>query len=97
MNTQQKVWFITGCSTGFGRELAEKVIESGYKVVASARKLEAIQDLKELNEENVITVALDVTEKDQVQAAVDKAVKEFGRIDVLVNNAGIGYFGAVEE
>lgn len=97
MNNQQKVWFITGCSTGFGRELAQKVIGSGYKVVATARKLEAIQDLKEINEENVVTVALDVTEKDQVQAAVDKAVNEFGRIDVLVNNAGIGYFGAVEE
>ncbi|SEM79717.1 NADP-dependent 3-hydroxy acid dehydrogenase YdfG [Terribacillus saccharophilus] len=97
MSEQQKVWFITGCSTGFGRELAQKVISLGYKVVVTARKVESLQELKDQNEANVLTLSLDVTDRKQIQTAIAETIYEFGRIDVLVNNAGIGYFGAVEE
>ncbi|WP_317645954.1 oxidoreductase [Sporosarcina sp. GW1-11] len=95
--THSKVWFITGCSTGFGREIAKKVIAAGYKVVATARNVEHIRDLQELHPENVQLLKLDVTDKEQVKDAVDQAIESFGRIDVLVNNAGIGYFSSVEE
>ncbi|PIC64876.1 short-chain dehydrogenase/reductase [Sporosarcina sp. P13] len=95
--THSKVWFITGCSTGFGREIAKKVIAEGYKVVATARSVEHIRDLQELHPENVQLLKLDVTDKKQVKEAVDQAIESFGRIDVLVNNAGIGYFSSVEE
>lgn len=97
MDQKQKVWFITGCSTGFGRELAKKVINQGYKVVVTARNTESIQELKQLNEENVLLIKLDVTDQNQIQTAVEEAINTFGEIDVLVNNAGIGYFSSVEE
>lgn len=93
----EKVWFITGCSTGFGRELAKHVIEQGYKIVVTARKTADIQDIVAGHEKQAIAVALDVTKHEQIAAAVKTAMDTFGRIDVLVNNAGIGYFGAVEE
>lgn len=89
------VWFITGCSTGFGRELAKHVLGLGYRVVVTARKPEDIADLAELGE--ALVLKLDVTDQTQIDEAVKDAVEEFGGIDVLVNNAGIGYFGAVEE
>jgi NADP-dependent 3-hydroxy acid dehydrogenase YdfG len=92
-----KVWLITGCSTGFGRELATHAINSGYKVVVTARKPETLIELKELNEENVLVLPLDVTDKEQVNKAVQKSIETFGKIDVLINNAGIGYFSSVEE
>lgn len=93
----KKVWFITGCSTGFGRDLAEVLLEIGYRVVATARDQNTISDLNEKYPELARTFALDVTNKDQVREALDYAVKEFGTIDVLVNNAGYGLLGAVEE
>ena len=92
-----KVWFITGCSTGFGRELAKKTIEAGYNVVVTARNKAKIEDLVSDNGENAIALTLDVTDKAQVRDAVKQAVEKFGRIDVLVNNAGIGYFSSAEE
>jgi NAD(P)-dependent dehydrogenase (short-subunit alcohol dehydrogenase family) len=91
------VWFITGCSTGFGRELAVALIEKGYRVVATARKIEDIADLKAQGGEAVLTLKLDVTDEAQAKAAVGAATAQFGRIEVLVNNAGIGYFAAIEE
>jgi NAD(P)-dependent dehydrogenase (short-subunit alcohol dehydrogenase family) len=91
------VWFITGCSTGFGRDLALALIDKGYRVVATARKVEDIADLKTLGGDLVLTLKLDVTDEHQSVAAVEAALAHFGRIDVLVNNAGIGYFGAIEE
>lgn len=94
---KDKVWFITGSSTGFGRELAEELLEQGYKVVATARKTEAVQDLVEKYPALARAARLDVTKPEEVRAAIDAAVKEFGRIDVLVNNAGYGLIGAVEE
>ncbi|MEO6588981.1 MAG: oxidoreductase [Pyrinomonadaceae bacterium] len=95
--SEKKVWFITGCSTGFGRELAKYLLESDYKVAVTARNTEQIQDLVEINKDNAIAIALDVNDKTQVADAVSKAEAHFGKIDVLVNNAGFGYFGAVEE
>lgn len=91
-----KVWFITGCSTGFGRELAKEVLEQGNSAVVTARNPDDIKDITEGNA-NAIALKLDVTKPEQITAAVKDAMDKFGRIDVLVNNAGIGYFGAVEE
>src|SRR5664280_1483661 len=93
--TEKPVWFITGCSTGFGRELAKLVLERGYRVAVTARKPDEVKDLAVKGE--ALVLKLDVTNQEQVNAAVKAAEKKFGRIDVLVNNAGIGYFAAVEE
>lgn len=95
--SEKKIWFITGCSTGFGRELAKQLLENGYRVVVTARDTNKIQDLVEIGKENALPIALDVTKKQQVTDAVAKAEEHFGKIDVLVNNAGFGYFGAIEE
>lgn len=96
-NQEKDVWFITGCSTGFGRELAKQLLETGYRVVVTARDVKKIQDLVEINPENVLAINLDVTDREQVAEAVGAALHHFGRLDVLVNNAGFGYFGSIEE
>jgi NAD(P)-dependent dehydrogenase (short-subunit alcohol dehydrogenase family) len=93
--TEMPVWFITGCSTGFGLELAKQCIERGYRTVVTARhpsKLEGFEPA-----ENVLVLTLDVTRPDDAAAAIKATESRFGGIDVLVNNAGIGYFAAVEE
>jgi len=92
-----KVWFITGCSTGFGRELAKEALQAGNKVVVTARKPEDVKDLVEEYTETAIAVELDVTKPADIKSSVQQAMEKFGQIDVLVNNAGIGYFGAIEE
>ncbi|WP_179281346.1 SDR family NAD(P)-dependent oxidoreductase [Paenibacillus sp. XY044] len=92
-----KVWFITGTSTGFGRQFVEQLLQAGDKVVATARKLDAIQDFKALAPERAHLAALDVTNKEQIQSAVQEAVDVFGKIDIVVNNAGYGLFGMLEE
>ena len=89
------VWFITGCSTGFGRELAKHVLELGYRAVVTARNLDDIADLAALGE--ALVLKLDVTDQRQIDAAIKAAEEKFGRIDVLVNNAGIGYFASIED
>ena len=89
------VWFITGCSTGFGRDLARHVLACGYRAVVTARKPDDLQEFS--GSAQALVLKLDVTDNVQVEAAVKAAHDRFGRIDVLVNNAGIGYFGAVEE
>ena len=91
------VWFITGCSTGFGREIATLILGQGGRVVATARDTGKIEDLAETGGDRCLTVALDVTQPAQVRDAVDQAEARFGQIDVLVNNAGYGYFAAIEE
>jgi len=91
------VWFITGCSTGFGRELAKLVLDRGYRAVVTARDPAKVEDIAKGRSDRALVLELDVTDPVEVDAAVKSAVKHFGRIDVLVNNAGIGYFGAVEE
>jgi short-subunit dehydrogenase len=95
--SEKNIWFITGCSTGFGRELAKHLLENDYRVAITARDVSKVQDLVEINKEKALPIALDVTNKDQVTEAVAKAESHFGTIDVLVNNAGFGYFGAIEE
>ena len=94
---EKKVWLITGCSTGFGRELAKYVLQQGYRAGVAARKTEDIQDIIAGYEQHAIALKLDVTKPEQIKEAVKQTKEKFGRIDVLVNNAGIGYFGAVEE
>jgi NAD(P)-dependent dehydrogenase (short-subunit alcohol dehydrogenase family) len=91
------VWFVTGCSTGFGRALAERVIERGWRVIATARGADRVDDLVSLAPERVLAVDLDVTDAAQVAAAVGAATERFGRVDVLVNNAGYGYQSSIEE
>ena len=93
--TEKPVWFITGCSTGFGRELAKHVLERGYRTVVTARNPDEVNDLAAKGE--ALVLKLDVTDQGQIDAAIKAAEGKFGRIDVLVNNAGIGYFAAVEE
>ncbi len=93
--TKRPVWFITGCSTGFGRELARHVLERGYPTVVTARNPDDVSDLAPRGD--ALVLELDVTDQGEIDAAIRAAEERFGRIDVLANNAGIGYFGAVEE
>jgi NAD(P)-dependent dehydrogenase (short-subunit alcohol dehydrogenase family) len=97
VSTNKPVWFITGCSTGFGRELALKTLGLGYPTVITARNPDAIDDIARQFPELALSLELDVTQPEQVHEAVRDALAKFGRIDVLVNNAGIGYFGSFEE
>ena len=94
-NTEKPVWFITGCSTGFGRELATQTLERGFRTVVTARKPEQVAALAVKGE--ALVLKLDVTDQAQIDAAIKAAEEKFGSIDVLVNNAGIGYFAAIEE
>lgn len=90
-----RVWMVTGSSSGFGRAITDAVLARGERVVATARRVESLAELAE--HERVHVVALDVTDAGQRDAAVAEAVERFGRIDVLVNNAGRTQVGAVEE
>ena len=91
------VWFITGCSTGFGRALAAKVLQRGWRAVVTARDAATVADLAAGHEDTALALALDVTQPGQVRSAVAAAEAKYGRIDVLVNNAGYGYLAAIEE
>jgi NAD(P)-dependent dehydrogenase (short-subunit alcohol dehydrogenase family) len=93
-----KVWFITGTSRGFGRAFAESALDRGDKVAATARNVAALGDLvTKYGDDAVLPLTLDVTDKAAVDAAVSAAHEKFGRLDVVVNNAGFGLFGMVEE
>jgi NAD(P)-dependent dehydrogenase (short-subunit alcohol dehydrogenase family) len=92
-----KVWFITGCSKGFGRIWAEAALERGDKVAATARDASTLEPLAEKYGDSVLTLALDVQDIEADFAAVQRAQEKFGRLDVVVNNAGYGLFGTVEE
>jgi NAD(P)-dependent dehydrogenase (short-subunit alcohol dehydrogenase family) len=92
-----RVWFITGASSGLGRELANAALERGKRVVATARDLDSLAEFERRSPEQVLTAELDVRDARQARDAVDTAMGDFGRIDVLVNNAGYGLFGALEE
>jgi len=91
------VWFITGCSTGLGRALAERVLQHGHRVVVTARNPKQIEDIVTAYPDAALGLPLDVCDGSQIAHAVEQAEKRFGRIDVLVNNAGYGYLAAVEE
>lgn len=92
-----KVWFITGASSGFGRAFAEHALERGHEVVATARRMAALEPLKASAPARLLALSLDVTKPDEIAAAVRAALDRFGRIDVLINNAGFGVVGAFEE
>lgn len=90
-------WLITGCSTGFGREIARAALEAGHSVAVTARRTGTVSDFADEFGDRALVLALDVTDKGQIAAAVSAAEERFGGIDVLVNNAGNGYLSAVEE
>jgi NAD(P)-dependent dehydrogenase (short-subunit alcohol dehydrogenase family) len=92
-----RTWFITGASTGFGRILSEEVLKAGDNVVATARKVEQVADLEQKYPSHALALPLDVTKQDHVDTAVANTLERFGRVDVLVNNAGYGVAGAIEE
>ncbi len=91
------VWFITGCSSGFGREFVRAALAHGFRVVATARDPRKLGDLIAGHQDRAKALALDVTQPEQIKHVVGEAERAFGRIDVLVNNAGYGYLAAVEE
>jgi NAD(P)-dependent dehydrogenase (short-subunit alcohol dehydrogenase family) len=90
-------WLVTGCSTGIGRAIASAALEAGHSVLVTARRPESVQDLVDAHPGTAVSAALDVTDRSQIAAAVDRADAAFGGVDVLVNNAGYGYLSAVEE
>lgn len=92
-----KVWLITGSSRGFGLEFATAALGRGDRVVATARNVDALDDLKDTYGEAVLPLALDVTDRSAVAEVITSAIEKFGQLDVVVNNAGYGLFGAVEE
>jgi NAD(P)-dependent dehydrogenase (short-subunit alcohol dehydrogenase family) len=97
MTTTPKVWFITGTSKGFGRVWASAALERGDKVAATARDTGALRDLVDRYGDDVPPLELDVTDSAAVGEAVGRAHERFGRLDVVVNNAGYGLFGMIEE
>lgn len=97
MLTPSSVWLITGCSSGLGRSLLELVLSKGHKVLSTARRVEALEDLRAKYPETCRLYRLDLTEAQAIPGAVSEALQAFGRIDVLVNNAGTGLVGALEE
>ena len=93
----QKTWFITGTSRGFGREWTEAALDRGDRVAATARDISTLDDLVEKYGEAILPLQLDVTDREADFAAVEAAHRTFGQLDVVVNNAGYGHFGFVEE
>ena len=94
---RDKVWFVTGCSTGMGRDIAHEALAQGYRVMLTARNPDTLAALHAEFPERSALASLDVTDRAQIAAAVRRAREVFGRIDVLVNNAGYGYISAIEE
>ena len=97
MNPDKPVWLITGCSTGFGRELAKLVLARGWRAVVTAREPSKLADIAQGHEGRVLVLPLDVRRRTQIDEVVAQARLKFGQIDVLVNNAGYGYLAAIEE
>src|SRR5256886_8880036 len=96
-NTPRKTWFITGTSSGFGHAFATYALEKGYNVVATARNASKLKSLVAQAPDRVLALTLDVDRPRDAETAVNAAIERFGRIDVLINNAGYGIVGAVEE
>ncbi|OOQ61609.1 SDR family NAD(P)-dependent oxidoreductase [Mucilaginibacter pedocola] len=96
-NSEPKVWFITGASRGFGRVWAEAALERGDKVAVTARRLDSIAALQEQYPDTALTLELDVTNTEQVKAAVAQAHAHFGKLDIVLNNAGYSLVGTIEE
>jgi NAD(P)-dependent dehydrogenase (short-subunit alcohol dehydrogenase family) len=93
----QRAWFITGVNSGFGREMTEQLLQRGDRVAGTVRTLNSVRDLTEKYGDRFWTAHLDVTDTAEVRTVVDAAFSAFGAIDVVVNNAGYGLFGAAEE
>lgn len=97
MNAKQQVWLITGCSSGIGRVLALEALGRGAQVAVTARNTTAVADIVERFPDSAIAITLDVCKQSDIDAAFTETLERFGRIDVLVNNAGYGYLSAIEE
>lgn len=97
MNNQQKTWFITGASQGMGLILVQQLLTRGYNVVATARNLETLQNAVGYSSAQFLPLQVDIPNEESVLSAVDAAIVKFGKIDVLVNNAGFGLIGGIEE
>src|SRR5678815_5177474 len=93
----QKIWFITGASKGFGFEITKAALEAGDKVVATVRKDDSALYASSNENANLFVVTMDVTKESNVKEAVEKAIDHFGKLDIIVNNAGYGIVGAIEE
>lgn len=96
-NNAKKVWFITGASAGFGKSFAEYAIQQGYQVVITARRLDKLEAIKSAAPNQVAAIKMDVNNPQEIAEAVQTTIARFGRMDVLINNAGYGIVGAVEE
>jgi NADP-dependent 3-hydroxy acid dehydrogenase YdfG len=96
-NQTNRTWFVTGVSSGFGRQMTEQLLERGDRVAGTARKLAAVDDLKKQYGDRFWLTSLDVTDTPAIHRVVDDAFAALGRIDVIVNNAGYSLFGAAEE
>src|SRR5579871_4654088 len=94
---QNRVWFITGARTGFGRAFVEHALERGYNVVAAGRNLSKLDEIVKVAPNSALAVKLDVNDRAQLKDAVSQTMAKFGRVDVLINNAGYGIVGALEE
>jgi NAD(P)-dependent dehydrogenase (short-subunit alcohol dehydrogenase family) len=97
MASESRVWLVTGTSTGFGRAIAEAVVDKGDRLVAAVRRPETMEDLRSRDPDRVRVAQCDVTDSDSVRAAVETAVSEFGRLDFVVNNAGYGLLAGIED
>jgi NAD(P)-dependent dehydrogenase (short-subunit alcohol dehydrogenase family) len=96
-DTRGRVWFVTGASSGFGRSISQAVLDHGDRLAATSRFIESIESFADADRNVLLPLRLDVTDPEAVRKAVDEAATHFGRLDVVVNNAGFGYVGAVEE
>lgn len=93
----EKVWLVTGCSTGIGQALVKELLKDGHFVVATARNPESLDIEQIKNKKRLLVARLDVTQRSEILQTIKSAIEKFGRIDVLVNNAGCGYYGTIEE
>ena len=96
MNTR-KTWLITGASKGLGLTLAKKLLAQGYNVAATSRTIDVLKDAVDTDSQNFLPLAMNIVDEEDVAKAIDKAVEHFGSIDVIVNNAGYGQMGGLEE
>jgi NAD(P)-dependent dehydrogenase (short-subunit alcohol dehydrogenase family) len=96
-DNEKKVWFITGASSGFGKAYTEYAVQQGYNVVITARRLDKLKELRSIAPDQVEAIKMDVNNNEEIISAVKQAIDRFGHIDVLINNAGYGIVGAVEE